>query len=148
MNAQKTDHEVFKQMHQEHEALRAKLGRIHDLFQDTTPAPSEIKSLLKDFEVALALHFFNEETEGFFEDVTNHSPALAAEADRLCVEHRELQHEAAELRRFAAAGCPSIIWWRELAARCHTFSHKLMVHESAESRLLQIAYRQDIGVVD
>jgi iron-sulfur cluster repair protein YtfE (RIC family) len=148
MNAPPTNLEVFEQMHREHEALRAKLGRIHDVFQDSTPALSEINSLLHEFEEALTIHFANEETDGFFDDVTNHSPALASEAARLCVEHRELQHEAAELRRFASAGCPSILWWRELASRCHTFSQKLMQHESAENRLLQIAYRQDIGVVD
>jgi iron-sulfur cluster repair protein YtfE (RIC family) len=148
MDAQATNHQLSEQMHREHESLREKLGRIHDVFQDSTPALSEIKSLLHDFEEALTIHFSNEENEGFFDEVTNHSPALESEAARLCVEHRELQHEAAELRQFATAGCPSILWWRELASRCHAFSQKLMQHECTENRLLQIAYRQEVGVVD
>jgi iron-sulfur cluster repair protein YtfE (RIC family) len=139
---------VFEQMHEEHDSLREKLGQIHDVFQNKTPAPTEIKSLLHEFEVALVVHFSHEENEGFFDDVTSHSPALAAEAERLCYEHAELKRDAAELCRFASSGSPSLPWWRELASRCHAFSQKLMHHESAENRLLQIAYREEHGVVD
>jgi iron-sulfur cluster repair protein YtfE (RIC family) len=148
MNTQTTNHEVFEKMHREHNALREKLARIHDVFSGVVPAPDEIRVLLHEFEKALATHFSNEETGGFFDDVTSLSPSSAGEAGRLCIEHRDLQHEAAELCRFAASGSPSMPWWRELASRCHTFSQKLMQHESAENRLLQMAYRRDEGVVD
>jgi iron-sulfur cluster repair protein YtfE (RIC family) len=148
MNASVTGHEVFEKMHQEHDNLREKLGRIHDFFRDTTLTPTEINTLLHDFEEALALHFSHEENDGFFDDVMKLSPESAREADRLCVEHRDLQNDAAELRRFANSGTPSVPWWRELASRCRTFSQRLMLHESAENRLLQVAYRREHGVVD
>ncbi len=148
MNTQSTNQEVIETMHREHDALREKLARIHDVFSDIEPAQNEIKALLREFEAALATHFSHEEMGGFFEDVTSLSPTSAGEAGRLCVEHRDLQHEAAELCRFAASGSPSMPWWRELASRCHAFSQKLMLHESAENRLLQMAHRRDEGVVD
>lgn len=148
MNTPTATHEMFEKMHREHDVLREKLARIHDVVSGVVPAPDEINSLLTEFETALDVHFSTEETDGFFDEVTGYSPALAGEAGRLCVEHRELQREAAELCRFAMSGSPSMPWWRELAARCHTFSHKLMHHESAENRLLQMAYRREEGVVD
>jgi iron-sulfur cluster repair protein YtfE (RIC family) len=148
MNTPTATCEVFEKMRREHDVLREKLARIHDVISGVVPAPVEINALLTEFEAALAVHFSNEETDGFFDEVTSYSPALAGEAGRLCVEHRELQREAAELCRFAMSGSPSMPWWRELAARCHTFSHKLMQHESAENRLLVTAHQHEEGVVD
>jgi hypothetical protein len=106
----------------------------------------EVRELLRDFQLALGVHFSNEEeAEGFFESVTIHSPRLADQARRLCTEHEELLRKAAELCRFAAAGSPSIAWWRELNTRCHEFSRQLMRHESEESQLLQEAYQDDLS---
>jgi hypothetical protein len=56
--------------------------------------------------------------------------------------------DADELCRFAAAGSPSMPWWRELSLRCHEFSKRLMQHEHEENRLLQEARQSDIGVCD
>jgi hemerythrin len=148
MNAPATTRDAYAMMHREHEALRDKLGQIHDLFSGNDPSADEIKRLLHEFEEALVVHFSHEEEDGFFNEIVNYSPALAPKADRLCVEHEELRQEAIELYRFATSGCPSMPWWRELAVRCHNFSQKLMHHESEENRLLQIAHRQELGVVD
>jgi iron-sulfur cluster repair protein YtfE (RIC family) len=148
MNASTSSHDTFEKMHQEHDALREKLGQIHDLFTGVNPSHIEIIALLQEFEEALALHFSNEEVGGYFADVTSRSPELAEHVGRLAREHQELRQSAAELRRFALAGSPSMPWWRELASRCHAFSQHLMHHESEENRLLQQAYRQDVGVID
>jgi iron-sulfur cluster repair protein YtfE (RIC family) len=148
MNTPATTPAAIEKLHQEHDALREKLAQIHDVFKGVTPAPEEINSLLHDFEEAVVVHFAREEEDGFFDQVVCHAPSLAGQADRLCVEHRQLRREAAELRRFASCGSASVPWWRELASRCHAFSQKLMQHESAENYLLQTAYRQDVGVVD
>lgn len=149
MNSKPITHEVFDAMHHEHDALREKLGRIHDVIGGKDPSLEEIQRLLHEFEEALAVHFSHEEEEeSFFDEVASKAPSLAGEAGRLCLEHEELKKEACELSRFAASGSPSMPWWRELATRCHNFSQKLMRHESAENRILQEAYRQDVGVVD
>ena len=148
MNPTTGSQEVFEQVNHEHEALREKLRRIHDVLAGADPAANEIATLLREFQAALELHFSNEEKDGFFAEVTTYSPSLTHEADRLCVEHGQLRRTAAELCRFAAAGSPSLPWWRELGSRCHAFSKLLMHHESEENQLLQQAHRQDIGVVD
>jgi hemerythrin len=148
MNASPTPGEVFAAMHREHETLREKLSRIHDVFTGSDPSRNEIRKLLEEFEEALVVHFSHEEEDGFFDEVVGYSPASAREADRLCVEHEELRKEAKELYRFATSGSPSMPWWRELAVRCHNFSRKLMLHENAENRLLQTAHQQELGVAD
>jgi hypothetical protein len=79
---------------------------------------------------------------------SRHAPQFTDRAGSLCKEHRKLLVEAVELCRFAAAGTPSMAWWRELSTRCQDFSRRLMHHESEENRLLQQAYLEDIGTHD
>lgn len=141
-----TSHDVAEKIKHEHDALLDKLRQIHAVLAGREIAVDEIEILLHEFQSALAVHFANEEeAEGFFESVTAHSPRLADQAGRLCTEHEELLRRSAELCRFAAAGSPSMAWWRELSSRCHEFSRQLMHHESKESQLLQQAYQDDLG---
>ena len=143
---QTTTHDVADRIRHEHDTLRDKLRRIHAALAVRDMEADEIAELLHEFQTALRAHFSTEEeSEGFFEAVTAHAPQLANRADRLCLEHRELLQKAAELCRFAAAGSPSLAWWRELNSRCHEFTRQLMQHESEESKLLQQAYQEELG---
>jgi iron-sulfur cluster repair protein YtfE (RIC family) len=148
MNRTTTPSDVFDQVMEEHNALRNKVSRIHTLLASPEPARDEIETLLREFLNALLVHFSNEENDGFFDDVTAYSPRLAGRAGMLCGEHKQMLSEADELRRFAAAGSPSMPWWRELSSRCHEFSKRLMRHEHKENELLQEAYQTDIGAND
>ena len=139
------NHELAEKIKQEHDALRDKLRQIHAALAVRDMESGEITALLHEFHSALAVHFSNEEeSEGFFEAVTAHSPRLAHHAGRLCTEHETLLRKADELCRFAVAGSPALSWWRELSTRCHEFSRQLMQHESEESQLLQQAYQEDL----
>lgn len=132
----------------EHESLRTKLRQIHTVLAGPDPTSGEVTTLLEEFQIALTMHFVNEETEGFFNEVASYAPRLADRAGKLCIEHQQLLHEAEELCRFAAAGSPSIQWWRELKSRCHEFSKQLMHHESEEHELLQETHQDDLGTND
>ena len=143
---QTLDREGAERIKLEHDVLREKLRQIRSVLAVRDVEGKEISDLLHEFQCALAVHFSNEEeSEGFFESVTAHSPRLAHQAGRLCIEHDLLMSRAAELCRFAAAGSPSLAWWRELSSRCHEFGQQLMRHESEESQLLQQAYQEDLG---
>ena len=140
------NHELAEKIGQEHDALRDKLRRIHAALAIREMDAEELRELLCEFQIALGVHFSNEEeSEGFFDSVTGHSPRLTFQAGQLCTEHKELLRKAAELCRFAAAGSPSMAWWRELNSRCHEFTRQLMRHESEESQLLQQAYQDDLS---
>ena len=148
MNPTITQSETIERILQEHDALRYKVRRIHSVLAEPEPTQGEIENLLREFLNALIVHFDYEEDEGFFDDVASHAPRLAGQAGKLTVEHRQMLRDVDELCRFAAAGSPSMPWWRELRSRCHEFSKRLMRHEHDENKLLQEARQSDIGVCD
>jgi len=143
-----TQSEIAERILQEHGALRQKVHRIHSVLAEPNPNRAEIESLLREFLNALVIHFANEEEDGFFTEVISRAPQHTGRAGALCVEHQQLLRETEELCRFAEAGSPSMPWWRELNARCHEFSKRLMHHESEENRLLQEVHSLDIGLGD
>jgi iron-sulfur cluster repair protein YtfE (RIC family) len=143
-----TDPEVVEQIRQDHAALRRKAHRIHTVLAQPEPTPGEIEKLLREFLSALVVHFAHEEEEGFFDEVVARAPRLAGPAGDLCNEHKELVRKADELCRFAAAGSPSVVWWRELNIRCREFNRELMYHEREENSLLQRAHQRDLGRSD
>jgi len=140
--------EIIEKIKQEHEALREKFRQIHDVLAGPEIAAKEIASLLRELKNALTVHFSNEESDGFFGELTTRAPRLAGRADQLCLEHEQFLHKVTELCRLAEAGTSSMAWWRELSSRCHKFSKQLMHHESEENKLLQQAYQDDIGTFD
>ena len=144
MNRAHTETEIVEQIMHEHDALRDKVKRIHAILAEPGPAQDEIELLLREFLTTLVVHFSNEENEGFFSEVTACAPLLKERAGKLCVEHRQMLQDANELCRFAAAGSPSIPWWRELSSRCHAFSKRLMQHEVEESKLLHESHLADM----
>lgn len=143
-----TQSEIVKRVMDEHDALRAKAQRINSVLAGPIPDQAEIEILLREFLHALIVHFSNEEDEGFFAEVTVRAPWLAASAAKLCIEHRQMLHDAEELCRFASAGSPSMPWWRELTSRCHLFNERFMNHECQENKLLHEAHNADTGAYD
>lgn len=148
MQGIKNNSEIIDKIIHEHSALRGKLGQIHSAVAQPTPSTEEIEGLLRDFLNTLIVHFTHEEEEGFFDEIVARAPNLGPQAGKLCIEHTQLLKEATDLCHFADAGCPSLVWWRELRSRCHGLSRKLMRHESEENMLLQQAHQDDIGVND
>lgn len=144
MNRSIAQSEFVERIMQEHDGLREKVRRINTVLAQPEPSADEIQNLLREFVTALVVHFSNEEDEGFFEEIKSHAPHLADRAGKLCVEHRHLLRDANELCRFADAGSPSMLWWRELCSRCHEFSKRLTQHEHEESKLLQDSHQADI----
>jgi hypothetical protein len=138
------DSPIIERVMQEHDALHAKIHRIHSVLSGPMPDEDEIESLLREFLSTLVVHFAaEEEDEGFFTEVTKRDPTLVTSAAKLGVEHRDLLQEANELCQFAGAGCPSMLWWRELQTRCHEFNKRLMQHECQENKLLHEAHKND-----
>jgi len=149
MNPTNTQSEVVAKTMQVHDALRNKVRRIHAVLSQAEPDQDDIEQLLREFLNALIVHFSEEEdSEGFFAEITAHAPRLAGQAGKLCIEHKQLLRELDELCRFAEAGSPSMPWWWELRSRCHLFNSRLMRHEHDETQLLQQAYQDDIGALD
>jgi len=145
MNGNASSGKVFEKIQQEHETLRSDLGHVHSVLENPGVSRGELLAQLKHLRTALSDHFWNEENEGFFTEVTALAPRLVPQAHELCAEHQEMMHRASELVRFAAAGAPSELWRMELKSRFQAFGKQLMHHESEENSLLQRSFQQDIG---
>ncbi len=130
---------------QEHGALRQKIEGINSVLSGPRPEPTEVDCLLREFLTALQVHFTTEENEGFFTEIVMNAPQHAERAGELCIEHRQLLHDADDLCRFAEAGSPSMPWWRELSGRCREFTKRLTRHEREEHRLRDEAYHAGMG---
>jgi iron-sulfur cluster repair protein YtfE (RIC family) len=143
-----SSHEVMDRIRLEHEALRDQLRHIQQLLTKHPLPGNGVAGALHDFQSALLDHFWNEENNGFFDEVASQAPNLTPSAHKLCAEHQEMVHAVAELTRFAQAGSHSETWWRELKSRFQAFGKRLMHHESEESTLLQMAYQKDVGTHD
>jgi len=63
-----TSREIFERIKQEHDSLREKVRRIHDVLAGPEIAAEEMTRLLREFHNALTVHFSNEESDGFFEE--------------------------------------------------------------------------------
>lgn len=129
----------------EHGALRQKIEGINSVLSGPRPEPTEVDRLLREFLTALHVHFTTEESEGFFTAIVTNAPQHAERAGELCIEHRQLLHDADDLCRFAEAGSPSMPWWRELTGRCHEFNKRLARHEREEHRLMNEAHHVGMG---
>jgi hypothetical protein len=142
-----TSHDLFEKHKLEHDALREKFRRIHGVLASSEIAAEEMASLLHELRNALTVHFSNEESDGFFGEITARAPRVANRADQLRLEHEQFLQKATELCQLAkASGSPMA--WRELCSRCHEFIKQLMHHESEENKLLQEVYQRDIGALD
>ena len=143
MNYPTAQSEIVDKIMCQHEQLREKVQQIHTVLAGPEPTATEIRTLLDEFRTALVVHFSDEEEQGFFQEIKAHALRLADRAGEVCREHRQLVNEAHELCRFAAAGVPSIPWWRELSSRCQLFCKRLMKHELDESKLLIDSHQID-----
>ena len=148
MNVNTMANEVFEKIRREHESLKEQLGHIHHVLGAHNMPGDEVATQLRHFHAALVEHFWNEEHEGFFDEVINQAPNLTPQTHKLCAEHRAILHTVTELAQFAASGAGSESWWHELTPRFQAFSKQLMHHESAENSLLQQAYQEDLGTND
>lgn len=145
MNAEAPHREVVEKIRQEHELLEERLAYIRRVFATRRPPADEAAALLWDLWSVLRIHFVNEESGGFFTEVTTYAPRLTRQADDLCLEHQAVLHTVSDLARFARAGAASQTWWRELKTRFQALCTQLARHESDEHELLQEAYQVDLG---
>ena len=136
-----------------HQLLWITLDSLRRL-SDTPVASSsylrQLTSLLADLRDQLALHFSLEEAYGYFDDPVDVAPHVSQRAETLRNQHQELYlcvcdlvdccEQAHDGRQFARA--------TSLAERYRDFHERLVVHEEAESELIQEAYADDLGVGD
>jgi len=132
----------------EHKQLRALLSEMGQILATRqVPLDTVVRklSLLRD---QLESHFRHEESEGFFDQISDHAPRLAGRITHLCVEHIDMLGELDSLLGQAMQGDGSEGWWCYMGASFQDLSRRLLEHEREENELLQRAYTDDIGSKD
>jgi len=140
--------ELNERIRQEHDELRNLLRRVHQALEDDTSSHVQITAMLQDLSEHVAVHFQQEETEGFFDQIVRDAPRLVSHVDALRADHTKLLETMYGMKQQAAKRDDSESWRTGLAAAFHSFSKQLMNHESKENELLLDAYGTDIGSKD
>lgn len=147
-HAQQNTGDINDAIRREHEQLRALLGAIGQILT-TRQVPHNVLVrrlwLLRD---QLESHFRREQSDGFFDQITDHAPHLAGRVAKLCAAHVEMLGELGGLVEQAMQGDSTDGWWCFLEAAFQDFGKRLMSHEREENALLQQAYTDDIGNKD
>ena len=141
------DADIIRRIEAEHEELRELLGTIHLALADELSV-AQVTRLLQSLADELQVHFNDEEEQGFFSQITDQAPRLSNQAEQLCREHDDMLSDVLNMINEARRGDGSATWRKELGDTFHTFSKRLMRHESNESDMLQQAYGEDVGGVD
>ena len=148
MNKPQTKHELSEEILREHEDLRELLGKIHRMLANRLESVASVSEMLASFGEHVELHFAEEETAGFFDDVVDRAPWLSNRIDALRTEHQQFLAAVRKLNEVAADGDGSADWFQRLESAFHRFSSELMHHESVENAILLEAYTDDIGAAD
>jgi iron-sulfur cluster repair protein YtfE (RIC family) len=148
MNEPQPSHEFFEEIRREHEELRDLLGDIHQMLAKRLEAVASVSEMLASLGDHVETHFSEEETAGFFDDVTDRAPRLSDRIDALRTEHQQLLAAVRRLKEVANGGDGSADWWQRLESAFREFSKELMHHESSETEILLEAYNDDIGAAD
>jgi hypothetical protein len=105
-------------------------------------------SLLFALELHLQTLFEIEESDGYFEELVQRAPRMAARVDHLLREHSEMLQKVDELVNIARKDFATNHDTTDLAARYAQFRSKVVAHEHLENKLLQDVYNVDVGTKD
>ncbi len=146
-----TSNPIYLQAVSEHEHLHAVVDRIHAALgrcSDTAvdaAAIAAVREQITALRDQLQKHFAQEELGGYLEEALTRAPSLAPQATILQRQHAEFLTLASHMLSDAACCDPPQVTWVRLKADYEQFAKRLKAHESAENRLLQIAFNEDQG---
>jgi hypothetical protein len=107
----------------------------------TGPDWTELPQLFKVLLIHLEMHFKEEEAGGLLEEVVCRLPRLAAQATALERQHEPLLQQLRPIAEKAQSCGSSPERWEQVAREFHHFVRTLIVHEGAENRLAEEAFK-------
>ena len=148
MSSTAPSEEAFREVLDQHRALRELLGRIGTLLQERTASIDEVADSLGQLGDMLIKHFTREESGGYYSDVVLHAPQLLRRANDLLAQHPKMTQQAQHLIGIAPSSTSVANWWDETRTRFDAFVRELLDHERGEDRLIQEAYGRDVEAGD
>jgi len=146
----------FEKIRAEHRELRRRIARLQEQLDALEAAGNEAESIrhrasgvavdLVRLHEELVVHFAEEETSGFFDELLIGFPEHGRELEKLRAQHAELLSEARRVvtdsQELAEGGVGSA---DDLLRRARDLLDGLLHHEQAETGLMQRVYTEDLG---
>jgi hypothetical protein len=132
----------------EHRELANALADVERALKRHDRAQRLVEKQLSRLAEFVESHFAWEESGGYLIDALTRAPLLTNKADRLLAEHADLLDDAKKLHLLARSGVESQAWWRHVEQDFQRLKSMLLAHELAENKLLQQAYKGDLGSTD
>jgi iron-sulfur cluster repair protein YtfE (RIC family) len=137
-----------RRVRNEHVHLRELLESVRQTLAARQGSPPTIAALFDELSRHVLEHFEHEETGGFFSAALELAPRLTSRAGELLQEHAEFRGRLSAMRQLAMPAEATEDWWRNMRESFERFFNAFRRHETAENRLLQEAYSDDIGAED
>lgn len=148
MDPQSPETRDFQKVLEQHQALKALLGKIEKLLVQQEASVEEVADLLGQLGDRLVKHFALEEEGGYFSEALMHAPRLVSKANELMAQHPKMTTEARQMVVDLESAQAKTDWRQETRKRFEAFRRELMKHEKSEDGLLHEAYHRDIGAHD
>lgn len=139
---------VFETITDEHHELELLFACVAEA---VSRGPSDVPGLsvlLDNLVGRIERHFVREEADGYFTEIVELAPRFARVAVELQREHADLLMTAKRLCGRLPIAQESHNSWRVFQLDFEAFVQRCAEHESAENRLVQETYLQDIGALD
>lgn len=148
MSSDNWEHALFESMKEEHKELTDLLAKVRDAVSAEDRTKKQVDDLMTRLCELVETHFSHEEQGGYLKEALERAPRLAIQAQSLLLQHESLLDDVAKLRLLVHSGVESPAWWIRIGSDFHKFASRLLNHEHAETKVVQGAYTDDIGVGD
>jgi ABC-type transporter Mla subunit MlaD len=148
MSSTLPDEAAFRDIFDQHRALRELLERIGAMLRQRTASIDQVAELLGQLGDTLIKHFTHEEAGGYYGDALLHAPRLVGRANDLLAQHPKMARNVRQLVEIAPLGDTGVSWWDETQTRFDAFVQELLDHERREDSLIQEAYIRDVAASD
>jgi hypothetical protein len=142
------DETEFREILDQHRALRELLERIGAMLRQRTASIDQVAELLGQLGDTLIKHFTLEEAGGYYGDALLRAPQLLSRANDLLAQHPKMARKAQRLVEIAPLGAAARSWRDETQMRFDAFVRELLDHERGEDCLIQEAYSRDVEASD
>lgn len=140
--------QINRLIDEEHVRLGKTMANLRRMLATRSGEPDKIAVVFHDLAQRILEHFEHEEHGGYFAEATEHAPRLKRRANELLDQHLQMASHVERLQELAATKKTSDEWWHVLQDEFGRFLECFRAHETAEDRLIQEAYGDDIGTGD
>ena len=131
-----------------HHRINKRVTEVREDMQQIGSA-AELQQVVEDFKKLrdeLSANFREEEEGAVLEEAVSHNPAIAAEADRLKEQHKELLNSLRAICAKAELASLASEAIKEMVGEFDSFAATLHAHETAENRIMEQGFNLDLGL--